>query len=468
MEPISLSKIIEATGGTLLSGTPDVEIFGISTDTRTIHKGDLFVALEGERFDGHYFIDEAFKKGAIGAIVSREVESKNIIIKVRDTLKTLGDIAKIYREEFDIPVIAVTGSNGKTTTKEMLGYILTREFKTVKAKGSYNNFVGVPLTLLEMDRHTQLAVLEMETNLLGGIKRLCEIAKPSVGVVTNIGDTHLQFLKTREGVYQEKSELVESLPEDGVAVLNADDPYVLKMNEISRTKRIVTFGVENKSEFSASNIRVGDTFLEFTLNNNYRVKLNTISYCNVYNGLAAIAVSHVVFGLSLEKVIDILKDFKFPSLRMELIEIPLIDRATSNEESVRIINDCYNANPQSMQEALVAVGKMNSYTNKIAILGEMLELGEKAPEFHYQIGKICADCGFDMLITVGDLAQYMAHGAEDEGMPRENIFVSVNNVEASDRLLRILRPGDIVLIKGSRGMKMEEIVERLRKRLGVF
>ncbi|WP_082853770.1 UDP-N-acetylmuramoyl-tripeptide--D-alanyl-D-alanine ligase [Kosmotoga sp. DU53] len=295
MEPISLSKIIEATGGTLLSGTPDVEIFGISTDTRTIHKGDLFVALEGERFDGHYFIDEAFKKGAIGAIVSREVESKNIIIKVRDTLKTLGDIAKIYREEFDIPVIAVTGSNGKTTTKEMLGYILTREFKTVKAKGSYNNFVGVPLTLLEMDRHTQLAVLEMETNLLGGIKRLCEIAKPSVGVVTNIGDTHLQFLKTREGVYQEKSELVESLPEDGVAVLNADDPYVLKMKEISRTKRIVTFGVENKSEFSASNIRVGDTFLEFTLNNNYRVKLNTISYCNVYNGLAAIAVSHCGF-----------------------------------------------------------------------------------------------------------------------------------------------------------------------------
>lgn len=465
MEPLLLSQIIKATGGSLISGSLDTKISGISIDSRTISCGDLFIALKGEKFDGSAFLEEAFKKGAIGAVVAKEVETEKIIIKVKDTLRALGDIAKIYREMFDIPVVAISGSNGKTTTKEMLSHILSKEFNTLKAKASFNNFVGVPLTLLEIKRNTQVVVMEMEINLLGGIKRLCEIAQPLVGIVTNIGNTHLEYLKTKKGVYKEKSELIESLPDKGTAVLNCDDPYVVRMKELTKAKKVVGFGIKNKAEFSASEIEIKDRFLEFTINsptqkgwrgrksrlNKYRVRLNTIFYNNVYNALAAIAVAHSVFGLNLEAIAVYLEDFKFPPLRMELIRL----------KDIEVINDSYNANPQSMREAILTLKNLSTSGRKIAILGDMLELGQNSLDFHYQIGKLCAGSKIDLLITVGNLARYIAKGARDKEMLSKNILSFKSNKEICKSISHILKPADTILIKGSRKMRMEEIANTL-------
>ena len=488
MLSLQIQEIIKPIGGDLISRTPLLKVKGISTDTRTLLGGDLFIALKGENFDGHSFLEEAFKKGAIGAIVSKKFKIQNskfknkIIIKVKDTLKALEDIAKIYREKFNISVIAVTGSNGKTTTKEMLSYILSGEFKTVKSKASFNNFIGVPLSLLEIKKDTQVVILEMETNLLGGIRRLCEIARPSTGIVTNIGDTHLEYLKTKEAVFKEKSELIESLPGEGTAVLNFDDPYVVRMKELAKTKRVITFGIENKANFLASEIK-RDAFVEFTLNPvrcglskgvnaNHKVRLNTIFYKNVYNALAAIAVSHSVFDLSLEMVIAKLREFRFPPRRMETIDFSTKGRFASGEKDIKIINDSYNANPQSMQEALFTLKNINpvgyrlssganTSGRRIAVLGDMLELGEKALDFHYRTGKLVAACQIDILVTVGNLARHIANGAKEGGIPEENIFIFDNNEKAGAMLATILRPVDTILVKGSRKMKMERIIDTL-------
>lgn len=493
MMPLQIKEIIKAIGGDLISANPPPEVRGISTDTRTLLRGDLFIALKGEKFDGHTFIEEALKKGAVGAIVSevrsqksedrrQRTENRNrVVIKVKDTLKALGDIAKIYRKKFSkIKVIAVTGSNGKTTTKEMLGYVLSKRFNVLKAKASFNNFVGVPLTLLEIRKDTQVVILEMETNLLGGIRKLANVAKPWVGIVTNISDTHLQFLKTRESVFKEKTELIESLPSCGIAVLNADDPYVVKMKGLAEGRRVITFGIKNKSDFRASCIEIKDKHLEFILNpalsatqrrfvvrkggvnGQYKVRLNTIFYGNVYNALAAVATAHLVFGLNLEAVVARLEEFRFPPMRMELIRL----------KDMKIINDCYNANPQSMREALLTLKGIQTYGRKIAVLGDMLELGQNSADFHYQIGKLCGACQIDILITVGNLACHVRRGAEEAGILKENIFTpldskrltgfTLDNTQSTAQLLsNILKPKDVILIKGSRKMRMEEVVERL-------
>jgi UDP-N-acetylmuramoyl-tripeptide--D-alanyl-D-alanine ligase len=457
MEPIVLSQIIKATRGNLISGMPDTKISGISIDSRKVFCGDLFIALKGERFDGHSFLEEAFKKGAIGAIVLKKFKMQNankVIIKVKDTLKALGEIAKIYRERFDIPVVAISGSNGKTTTKEMLSHILSKKFNLIKAKASYNNFVGVPLTLFEIGKNTQVVVLEMETNLLGGINRLVKLAKPLVGIVTNISDTHLEFLKARANVFREKAELIGSLPDKGVAVFNSDDTYTAKMKELAKPRRLITFGIKSKSDFCASCIEIKDRQIEFILNNSYKIRLNTIFYGNVYNALAAVAVAHSVFGLSLKTVAVRLGGFRFLPMRMELI----------NFKDIRIINDSYNANPQSMQEALFSFKNINTSGRRIAVLGDMLELGQDSPDFHYQLGRLCLVCEVDMLVTTGNLARHIAKGAKEAGMVKENIFTFDNTQSTAQALSSILKPKDVVLIKGSRKMRMEEIVDTLCQR----
>lgn len=305
----------------------------------------------------------------------------------------------------------------------------------------------------------------METNLINGIRRLCEIAHPKIGIVTNIGNTHLEYLKTKEGVYKEKLELIESLPSDGVAVLNFDDPFATRMKEFAKTKRIVSFGIENKSLFTASKIKIKDTFLEFTLNDNYKVRLNTIFKSNVYNALAAVAVAHSVFGLNLREVIDNLRDVRFSPMRMELINFSIRGRTDRHVKDIKIINDSYNANPQSMQEALFTLRNVNTSGRKIAVLGSMLELGEGTLNFHYQIGRLCASCQINILVTVGDIAHYIADGAKESGMPEENVYALYNIQRAIKLLFDILKSGDVILIKGSRRMKMEEIVNALTPEL---
>jgi len=468
----SIKEIIKATRGDLITGSLDLKVGGISTDTRTLFKGDLFIALKGEKFDGHCFLEEALKKGAVGAVISEKVKSEKITIKVKDTLQALGDIAKIHREKFSkIKVIAVTGSNGKTTTKEMLGFCLSKRFNVLKAKASFNNFVGVPLTLLEVKKDTRIVILEMETNILGGIRRLADVAKPSVGIVTNIGDTHLQFLKTRENVFKEKAELIKSLPDKGIAVLNSDDPYIVKMKELAKGRRVITFGIKNKSDdFRASHIKIKDMRLEFILNDQYKIRLNTILCANVYNALSTVAATHSVFGLNLKAVAAYLEEFRFPPMRMELVRL----------KDIEIINDCYNANPQSMREALLTFKNIHPVRNtkssrrgnkisngvntsgrRIAVLGDMLELGQNSADFHYQLGKLCGTCQIDILVTVGNLAQHIANGAKEAGMLKKNILNFDDTRDAAHVLSNILKPKDVILIKGSRKMDMGKIVEWL-------
>lgn len=469
--PLQIKDILNATGGELIAGSPDVEITGFSTDSRTISPGNLFIALQGEKHDGYSFLGEALGKGAAGAVISKRLQKKNtvtkseIVIRVKDTLRGLGDIAKVYREEFSkAAAIAVTGSNGKTTTKEILRWLLSEEFNVVASKASFNNFVGVPLTLFEINKNTNAVVLEMETNMLGGIRRLCEIARPAFGIVTNIGDTHLEHLETKEEVYKEKAELIESLPHDGFAVLNYDDPYAVRMKELG-SKKVISYGIQNKADFTASEIissiqlrtvsGIQDAFLAFTLNKKYKIRLNTIFYKNIYNALAAIVISNYAFGMNMKTINARLRDFRFPPMRMEVII----------SDEIGVINDSYNANPQSMSEALLTLNKLRIYGRRIAVLGDMYELGEKSSAFHLQIGRLCATLKVDILITVGSSACFIAKGAEEAGISKKSIFVCDNNLEAvADLLSNLLRPKDIVLVKGSRKMKLEELVYMLTHR----
>jgi UDP-N-acetylmuramoyl-tripeptide--D-alanyl-D-alanine ligase len=448
MEPVSLSWIAEVSRGKLLSGDPSTTILGISTDTRTISKGELFVALKGERFDGHDFIDEVFGKGASGVVLQRPPKKLigKGVIEVEDTLRALGDIAGAYRRRFNPRILAISGSNGKTTTKEMVAHLLKMRFNTIKARASFNNFIGVPLTLLEITNITKMVVLEMETNLLGGIRRLCEIAEPSIGILTNISDTHLESLKTRDGVFMEKKELVDSLQGNGVAVLNKDDPY------LGRIKRegLVTYGIRERADFQASSIETKDLSINFLLNNRYRVQLKTFFYCNVYNALAAIASSHLL-GLSIDEAVEGLARFRFLPMRMELI----------STKDFKIINDAYNANPKSMKEAISTLkGKGR---RRVAILGDMLELGEPATSLHYDIGKFCFHCGLDVLVLIGEYASWVSKGAMDSGMEGRNIFVYSTNKEALRDIPQIIKKGDVILVKGSRKMRLEEIVDFMRE-----
>lgn len=471
MIPLQIEDILNSTGGELIAGTLDGAITDISLDSRTISPGNLFVALQGEKHDGNSFFREALAKGAAGAIISRqpqradEVAKGSFVIKVNDTLRALGDIAQSYRDKVSkTEAIAVSGSNGKTTTKEILCWLLAEKFTIVGSKASFNNYIGVPLTLFEISNHTNVVVLEMETNMIGGIKRLCEIARPSCGIVTNVGDTHLEHLKTKEAVYRERAELIESLPIDGFAVLNHDDPYVVRMKELG-SKKVISYGIQNTADFTASGIMssmhvravsgIQNAFLEFTLNKKYKIRLNTIFYKNVYNALAAIAVSISVFKLDMETIIARLRDFRFPPMRMEVLF----------SDEIAVINDAYNANPQSMREALLTLKKLRMYGRRIAVLGDMHELGENSSVFHFRIGRLCAALRVDILITIGSSASFIAEGAKEAGMSPKNIFIFDDNLKAvADLLLHMLRPKDMVLVKGSRKMKMEELVSMLTHR----
>jgi UDP-N-acetylmuramoyl-tripeptide--D-alanyl-D-alanine ligase len=450
MEELTIEEIIAATNGKLLSGNINTKISNISIDSRTIKPNDLFIAIKGKNLDGHQFIPEALVNGAAGAIISdlNIKTTDSILIQVLNTTKALGSIAEYYRQKFNPLVIAVTGSNGKTTTKDIIASILSHRMKVIKAKESFNNDIGVPLTILEIDSKTQALVLEMEMNILGEIKRLAEIAKPKIGVVTNIGDTHLEFLGSRENVMKEKAELVESLGADGVAVLNADDELVMSIgNQYPNVSRL-TFGINNLADVSATKIiNLGFEGSHFLLAEKYRVRLPVPGRHNIYNALAAVATARAT-GLDYAAIIPGIEDFKPSSMRLEIIKL----------KDLLIINDAYNANPQSMAEALTTFTKIASEGRRIAVLGDMLELGEASQAFHTELGKEVVKTA-DILITVGNFSQAIIDGALSNGMNPDNLSACQGNQEALTKLIDILKPKDTILIKGSRAMHLEEIVQ---------
>ncbi len=445
---LSADEILKATGGQLLKGNVGTLITNISTDSRTLQNNDLFVALSGDTFDGHDFLEQIVEKGAVGAVVSSDVDvGLELLIKVGDTLQALGDIAAHYRRKFDIPIIAVTGSNGKTTTKDMAASILAERYSTLKSEGNLNNLIGVPLTLFHLSEEHQAAVLELGISIPGEMKHLAQIAQPNFGVITNIGPTHLEFLKSLEGVAQEKGVLLEYVQR---AVLNADDKMTGKLKEYA-SGEIITFGENADANVSADKIQLDEEGrAEFLLtvdgDDKGRIGLPVLGLHNVSNALAAVSVG-VLMGLDFEEIKDGLESYQPTKMRMQTITI----------NDVKFINDAYNSNPVSLKAAIDFFVSLICEGKKIAILADMLELGEDSEELHRQAGRDIPSNKIDVLITVGDNATKIAKAAES-AIQKHNIFVCATNDEAAEKLREAAEPEDIVLLKGSRGMKLEEVI----------
>ncbi|MEG6585938.1 UDP-N-acetylmuramoyl-tripeptide--D-alanyl-D-alanine ligase [Dendrosporobacter sp. 1207_IL3150] len=452
MAEFTVSDVCNATGGKSKSNFR-TEFSGISTDTRTIKSGNLFVALVGEQFDGHNFIDKAIEKGAAGILISSCLSNSygnNIaIIEVENTLKAYQDIAAYHRNRFKIPVIAITGSNGKTTTKDLTAAVLSSRFTVLKTQANYNNEIGLPYTLLNLNNDHEVAVVEMGMRGLGEIRELAEIARPTMGIVTNVGETHIELLGSVQNIANAKAELVESLSQDGVAILNADNRLVSDMR--SKTcARILLYGIESQCDVKADNIRTNELQTRFeckTTKGTFEVVVPAIGRHNVYNALAAIAAG-LELGLTFNEIKDGLKSFSPSAMRLSIDKIG----------PYKVINDAYNASPMSMNAAIDTLIEVAG-ARSIAVLGDMLELGEFAIEAHRQIGKKLAECGVNVVVTVGECAKHISETAKKSGI---NAAVSCDSHDqAKEYLQTILKPGDTILIKGSRGMKMEKILEKL-------
>ena len=451
---LTVRDLLAATKGRLLSGNEDEILTGLCTDTRRLKKGEIFVAIKGQKFNGHNFILDAVSKGA-GCVLAQDGCITNANFKFPDisfvcvpnSIFALGDIANFHRRRFNIPIIGVTGSNGKTTTKEMIATILNKKMNVLKNFGTENNQIGVPLTLMRLNSSHKVAVLEMGTNHLGEIRRLSEIARPTAAIITNIGPSHLQYLKDTDTVMKAKCEILEHLHSDGKVFINADNEPLKKL----KTKvKIVKFGVNKDFDFYADKVDLGPNRIDFRLNGKWEINLNLVSRHSVYNALGAIAVSFD-YGVSVDDIREALKEFRVPNMRMEVKDVG----------DIKIINDSYNSNPLSMRQAIEALGDMTTKGRKILIAGDMLELGNLSGRFHHLVGRQAAQSGIDLIVAVGKLAEYIAEGAQEAGMSQKKIKLCNIVKEASEVMPNLVKKGDIILVKGSRAMKMEQIVEGL-------
>jgi len=465
LEGYKVRELIEATSGRIIQGNQNSIINRISIDSRTLVPGDLFFAIIGPHFDGHNFITEAFNKGASGAVICKDVRSlflkeeiyKNkIIIEVKNTLSALQDGAVYYKNKFKTFNICVTGSNGKTTTKEIIAHILSQNFPLLKTSGNYNNEIGIPLTLLQLNDSHKILLVEMGMRELGEIKTLTNFVPPDLAVITNIGEAHIGLLGSKDNIFKAKSELLQSLDKDGIAILNRDDSYFFKMLEIVKGKKIITFGLENKSDIMAYNIRmIDDRGIKFSLKikdvEDREIFFPLLGRYNIYNALAASAVA---FALEVE--LDLIKrrlaDFKPLEMHMHL---------NNFYNGIKVLNDSYNASPLSVKKALETLSEVAQSHRKIAILGDMLELGEKSDFYHREIGKEVVKLFIDILITVGEGGKIIAQSSRNERMAKEQIFSFKKNEKKylAKKLLNLIKPGDFVLLKGSREMQMEDILQ---------
>lgn len=461
MENFTIKDIIKATNGQLISGNLTTIVNSISTDSRTLKEGDLFVALIGERFDGHDFIKQAIERGAIGFIVSKEIDQDiGCIIKVADTLHALGDIAKLYRERFNIPVIGITGSNGKTTTKDMIASVLQEKYKILKSEGNLNNTIGLPLTVFNLSKSHEILVLEMGISIPGEMSRLVEIAKPNIAVITNISPTHLEFLGSVEGVVAEKSILARSTD---VGVLNADDPNVANIRDGIKGKTIF-YGIKEPADVMADDIDVDQygkpkfrLIVKTNIEGEIDIHIPLIGRHNVYNALRAASVG-AIFGIELSLIKKALEMYQPMSMRMQRLDI----------EGITIIDDTYNSNPASLIAAVDFLLTMNNSRRKVLVVGDMLELGKHSDKLHADVGNYIgknAKDALSTLITVGERAVDIAKSATESGIKEDKVIICKTNSEAGPKLLSILQKGDIILIKGSRGMKMEEIVNYIKEKM---
>ncbi|HHW70955.1 MAG TPA: UDP-N-acetylmuramoyl-tripeptide--D-alanyl-D-alanine ligase [Clostridiales bacterium] len=461
MGPVTVGEIACITGGTLICGDADFKIDTVSTDSRTASEGSLFIPLKGDKFDGHDFIHDAVTNRRIGAFLTEKDidsinESKVAIIKVSDTLKALQDMALYNRKKLNIPVIAITGSTGKTTTKDMISSVLSTKYKTLATEGNLNNEIGLPLTLLRLNSSHEMAVVELGMNQLGEIHRLASISIPDVAIITNIGLSHIGMLKSQKNIFKAKMEIFDYFHDGCMAILNGDDPY-LRSIEDSFEFPILYIGIEDGNSYlKAYDIEVSEDGISYYIDigdKNHRIELSIPGIHNVYNSMFAIAVG-LLYEVDMENIKRTLYNFKPGEARLNIFTI---------KNDIKVIDDVYNANPASMRASLSVLGTMIG-RRKIAILGDMLELGSYSKEAHMEIGRVAVQEGVDILITVGDDSKYIAFGAKEAGLDDSKIKSFSCNKDVIQYLDTIITAGDTILIKGSRGMKMEYITNYLRER----
>lgn len=452
MAEFTVAEVCTATGGIVQGEAAGVRFQGICTDTRTVHPGNLFIALTGERFDGHEFLKQALEKGAAGVVISKktaEMPAGAVAVVVDNTLKALQDIAHFHRSRFSIPVIAITGSNGKTTTKDLTAAILESKLSVLKTEANFNNEIGLPRTLLNLTKEHQVAVVEMGMRGPGEIAELAGIAKPTAGIVTNVGETHIELLGSLANIAAAKAELVEAVPSQGFVVLNADNAYVKAMSGKAAGK-VIFYGIEHPADIQAVQIQVEGlhtTFMCRCYGAAFPLKLPMIGMHNVYNTLAAVAAAWEL-GLSAQDIQAGLDRFQPSSMRQQIERVG----------EYIVINDAYNASPLSMAGAIATLQQVAA-GRSIAVLGDMLELGDVAIEAHHRIGQTAGQCGVDAVVTVGALAEHIVIAAREAGI--KEAVACQSHEDAAAALRRILQPGDTILLKGSRGMKMEKILEML-------
>ena len=452
----TLTQVMQATNAVLKKITSASIFGGVTTDTRKVEEGMLFVALKGEKFDGHDFIAEATKKGAIGAIVNKDYDVSRLedveidILAVNDTLKAYQDLAKLWRSKFSIPVIGITGSNGKTTTKDLTAAVLSGKWNVLKTQANFNNEIGLPMTLLQLNKLYDVAVVEMGMRGLGQIKLLTDIAKPTIGVITNVGETHMELLGSIENIAKAKSEMAQAIEIDGKVVLNADDEHVAKMHEVTKARPIY-FGINHAADVKAFNVKtVGEGKTEFDAfigENMAHFTLNMLGIHNVYNCLAALAVGYAC-GLTIEEMQKGLASFKPTAMRFEYKKVG----------DFNVINDAYNASPMSTKAALSNLAKVTD-GRKILVMGDMFELGSVEVKAHEDIAVQAKEAGVSIIVTRGTLTQNTARKAREIGIPE--VYECANHEEAVAILKKVLQKDDTVLFKGSHGMHMEKIIELL-------
>lgn len=440
MMTFTLSQMAEIAGGHLIGG--DVEIRGMIHDARRVEAGNLFCALPGEHHDGHEFLGQARSNGAAAALVSRQIDDALPQLIVDDVRSAMGRIVRAWRERLDVAVIGITGSNGKTTVKEMVAAVLSTQGPTLSTQGNYNNELGVPLTLARLDASHRFAVIEMGCNRPGDIAYLAGIARPDVGVVTNAGPAHLEQLGSVEGVARTKGELFSALPENGTAVINSDDPHAPLWRELAGERRIISFGVAGAANVSGVLARgVGRVN---TPDGDFDFQPALPGRHNFYNALAATAVA-VALTLPLAAVAEALQAMKSVPGRLNLRRHP---------DGWQILDDTYNANPASLHAALRVLAEMDAQARWL-VLGDMGELGPDGERLHAEMGQAARDLGVSRLFTLGDLARASADAFDGDARH----FTSRQPL--IDTLASQLHAGVVCLVKGSRSMGMERVVERL-------
>lgn len=457
MEALSVKDLLQATNGNLVSGNELDKINNISIDSRKAKLGDVFIAIIGENLDGHKFMQSALDNGCKTFIKNRsnsiKFESSDInLIEVDDTTIALGDIAKYYKEKFVIPYIGVTGSVGKTTTKDMIYAAISNNFDTLKNEGNFNNHIGVPLTLFNLNKKHECAIIEMGMSNFNEIEYLANIVNPKIGVISNIGLSHIENLGSQDGILKAKLEITTNFDENNILIVNGDDEYLSKVCKEDCNYNLKTFGFNSNNDVYCTEYIMSEDSINFKCiidGKEEAIFIPTVGKHNIYNAMAAILVG-LTLGMELEDIKLGLRGFTASKMRLDIFK----------KNDLTIINDAYNASPDSMKAALDILGRYEK--RRVAILGDMFEMGEHSEYGHRLVGESSIN-NVDVLITVGDMSKFISDEAKKLGLDNNNIHHFENKELAIESLNNLINKDDVVLVKASRGMKLEQIVEYLSK-----